>query len=182
MQDTEEVFTVQCLAGLLHVTGSGVRALYVAISHAVQSEDPEALEIAARRLEACPGWIRASDAFNNPRHKSSAALQKAYKAMMEDVAEDFEGAKELADNEGESEEQSSGGSVHAASWLEAITTWQTYRGQRSTSGSGHHLHQHHDIVERAQSIRGSSLNPVGRMWNLPVWAIFGFQASGFQSI
>lgn len=165
--DSEAAFAVQSTASLLHVVGSSVRAAYVALSEAAKSRDPQAPAIAAERMDECPGWVRASDAFRNPRFRSFHAIQDLQRSVHAGKAGAPPAGVQAEGPHGDLNSPPLATVVtrqHPLEWLQAAVAKRRLRkGSKS------------QILQLAHSWRGSQHGAARRLWAVPMWAIFAVQ-------
>ena len=76
----DAAFGLRGISAFLYLVGSRTRSLYAALAGAVDSQDPEAIPIAVKRMQITPGWVKSADAFRNPLRSSHAALAAMQKA------------------------------------------------------------------------------------------------------
>ena len=76
----DAAFALRTLAAFMYLMGSRIRAVYTSIAGGVAGRDPEAVEIAVKRLQTTPGWVKSADAFRNPLRDNQAVLETMQKA------------------------------------------------------------------------------------------------------
>lgn len=143
----DEAFALHVMTALTYVVGTRARAAFAALPEAIYARDKTAPAIRAAHLARSPGWVRPSDAFRDPFRSARMLLSKFRPTSVVPIASIDNGA-------GRSDAR------RFPRFFQGVRS-----KEKTTSG----------LVGFGRQMPSSPTRALDRLYNVPVWLIFGVQ-------